>query len=98
MKRLYVFELNFAWKGFYGNWLAFLPSLYLVISSCPTISFNWLGFEFAIRIGIIKTLGKCFYIIPAIRFYHLPNKFKERYDFQFSWLGINYRKLSSIER
>ena len=37
--------------------------------------------------------GKGFYLTPSLVFKCLDKKYKEKYDFQFSWLNINYRKL-----
>ena len=32
------------------------------------------------------------YIIPSFVLYCLDKEYKEKYDFQFSWLNVNYRK------
>lgn len=89
----FVFELKFCWRGIYGNLLEWIPCINIFIkTSSPSISLKWMGMEMSLWIGFLKTPGKCIYITPCFVFKHLNEKFKEKYDFQFSWLGINYRK------
>lgn len=88
----FVFEVKLSYKGLWGNLLAFIPRVFVYVSSAPSIKLDWIGMELELWCGIVRSWGNGFYLTPSIVFKHLDKKFKEKYDFQFSWLGWNYRK------
>lgn len=91
--KLFIFEFKLAWRGFYGNLLEWIPCIHVFISKAPSIKLQWMCFELSLWCGILKHVGKGFYLTPCFVFKCLNKKYKEKYDFQFSWLNINYRKL-----
>lgn len=94
MKRHFIFELKISWRGWWGNILKIIPSIWVNISTAPSINLQWIGLELGLWCGILSsTYGKSFFVTPHFVFRHLDKKFKEKYDFQFSWLGYDYRKL-----
>ena len=90
--RPFVFELKICWIGFYGNLLEWIPRIYVFISDNPSIKLKWMGIELSLWCGILDNVGKGFYLTPSLVLKRLNKKYKEKYDFQFSWLNINYRK------
>ena len=88
----FVFELKLSWAGFYGNLLEWIPRIHVFVSKAPSIKLHWICMELSLWCGILKNIGKGFYLTPCFVFKHLDKKFKEKYDFQLSWLGISYRK------
>ena len=88
----FIFELKLQWIGFYGNLLEWIPRIHVFISDNPSIKLKWMGIELSLWCGILGNIGKGFYLTPSLVFKRLNKKYKEKYDFQFSWLNINYRK------
>ena len=83
-----------SWGGWWGNILKIIPSIWVNISTAPSISLQWIGLNLELWCGIISgSYGRSFAITPHFSFSHLNKRFKEKYDFQFSWLGYDYRKL-----
>ena len=89
----FIFELKLHWIGFYGNLLEWIPRIHVFISDNPSIKLKWIGIELSLWCGILGNVGKGFYLTPSLVFKHLNRGYKEKYDFQFSWLNIHYRKL-----
>ena len=89
----FIFELKLHWVGFYGNLLEWIPKIYVFVSDNSSIKFRWMGMELSLWCGILGNIGKGFYLTPSLVFKRLNKKYKEKYDFQFSWLNISYRKL-----
>ena len=93
MKKHFIFELKLSWGGWWGNILKIIPSIWVNISTAPSISLQWIGLNLELWCGIISgSYGRSFAITPHFSFSHLNKRFKEKYDFQFSWLNISYRK------
>jgi len=88
----FIFELKLHWIGFYGNLLEWIPRIYVFISDNPSIKLKWMGIEVSLWYGILGNIGKGFYLTPSLVLKCLNKEYKEKYDFQFSWLNINYRK------
>ena len=91
--RPFIFELKLRWIGFYGNLLEWIPRIYVFISDNPSIQLKWMGVELSLWCGVLDNIGKGFYLTPSLVFKCLNKEYKEKYDFQFSWLNISYRKL-----
>ena len=91
--RPFIFELKLHWVGFYGNLLEWIPRIHVFISDNPSIKLKWIGIELSLWCGILGSVGKGFYLTPSLVFKCLNKEYKEKYDFQFSWLNISYRKL-----
>lgn len=99
MKNHFVFELKLVWVGIYRNLLAWIPTIYIFIKTeSPSITFRWVGIELSLWYGFIKNIGKLIYITPNIILIKLDKIYKERYDFQFFWFGIEYRKFIGKRR
>ena len=88
----FVCELKLHWVGYYGNLLEWIPKIYVFISRNPSIKFKWMCLELSLWCGVLDKVGKGFYLTPSITLNVLNKKYKEKYDFQFSWFNINYRK------
>lgn len=88
----FVFELKLSWRGFYGNLLEWIPRIHVFISDNPSINLQWMCMDLSLWCGILKNIGKGFYLTPCLVFKKLNKKYKEKYDFQFSWFNISYRK------
>ena len=89
----FIFELKLHWVGFYGNLLEWIPKIYVFVSDNSSIKFRWMGMELSLWCGVLGNIGRGFYLTPSLVFKRLNKKYKEKYDFQFSWLNISYRKL-----
>lgn len=90
---MFVFKINFEWRGVYGNILSFIPNIILVISKYIEISFRWFGFEFVIQVGKLNSKFKIIYLTPMFSLQILDKKFKEVFDFNFCFGLKGYRKL-----
>ena len=88
----FIFELKLHWIGFYGNLLEWIPRIHVFISDNPSVKLKWMGIELSLWCGILGNVGKGFYLTPSLVFKRLNKEYKEKYDFQFSWLNISYRK------
>lgn len=89
----FIFEIKLSWRGFYENLLEWIPRIHVFISPAPSIKLQWMCLELSLWCGILKKVGKSFYLTPCLVFKYLNKKYKEKYDFQFSWLNISCRKL-----
>lgn len=77
------------------NWLMFIPSIWLSIWwHVLYLRIVWFRLEFCVNLNFNCTNGKSigFFLIPHIALYRSSKKYKEKWDFQFFWLWIGFRK------
>lgn len=78
------------------NWLMFIPSIWLGIWwNVLYLRIVWFRLEFCVHLTTDCTYSKSirFFPVPHIALYHITNKkYKEKWDFQFFWLWIGFRK------
>lgn len=88
---IYEIKLSNCWNK---NYLMFIPSVYISVGLFSfSMSVKWFRVELVIYIwpkGLQKTID--FAIIPHFVLYRNGKNFKEKWDFQFYWLWMCYRK------
>ena len=79
-----------------NNLLMFIPSLFVSVSRYSFyLCMNFLCIELVIMLSpdLEKyEKGTSIYITPKVSFALLDEELKEKWDFQFSWLWMGYRK------
>lgn len=95
MKRLSLYKIEIEIRN-KKNYFLFLPSVWVDVGLwCLYISIEWLWLDMILTMNPNIMKGKKtinFYLIPHFSLIKLSAKCKEKYDFQFFWLWMGYRK------
>lgn len=77
------------------NIFMFIPSLFISIGRLSLyFSAKWFRVEVLLHLcyDCRKPSNSGFFILPYFCLYHLDKRYKEKWDFQFSWLWVQWRK------
>ena len=95
MKKLPLYKIELEVRN-NKNYLKFLPSVWVDVGLwCLYISIEWLWLNMTLTMNPNIMKGKKtinFYLIPHFSLSKISAKCKEKYDFQFFWLWMGYRK------
>ena len=93
-KRIGIYKIELSYYPS-RNWLMFLPNIWLHIWwNSFSLTIYWFFIELHIYLTKDCSVVRSIYFTPTPCFslYRLSNQFKEKWDFQFFWLWMGYRK------